>query len=251
MASLLELTEVSIAFGGLRANRDISFAIEEGEVIGLIRPNGAGKTTLIHLISGNLRPTNGRIRFKGRDIQGLAPNVVNGLGIARTYQVVQPFRGMTVVENIATGALFGRSGKKRGTREALVKAEEVAELCKIWDRRNELVDNLTIADVRRVEIAKALATDPFLLLLDEALAGLNPREIEDSLDLIKGVNRAGVSILIIEHIMKAVMAISQRIVVLHNGMVMAVDKPENIVKNEDVIKAYLGHKYAARAGKTN
>lgn len=246
MTPIIELIGVCKSFGGLRASWDISFSISEGEIVGLIGPNGAGKTTLINLISGNLNPDSGKIIFTGVEIQGLAPDRANQLGIARTYQVVQPFRGMTVIENITTGALFGRCGKGRSVVEAVKRAEEVAELCKIADKKAELVANLTIADVRRLEIAKALATDPFLLLLDEALAGLNPREINESLSLIAEINRMGITILIIEHIMKAVMSVSRRVVVLHHGSVMAVDAPENIVCNEQVITAYLGHKYAER-----
>ncbi len=220
MALLIELTDVCKSFGGLQASREVSFGIDEREIVGLIGPNGAGKTTLINLISGNLRPDRGTIVFRGAEIQGLPSYALNRLGIARTYQVVQPFRGMTVIENIMTGALFGRSGKGRSAAEARKRSEEVAELCRIADKRNELVGNLTIADVRRLEIAKALATEPFLLLLDEALAGLNPREIDESLELVAEVNRMGVSILIIEHVMRAVMSVSQRVVVLHHGRLM-------------------------------
>ena len=246
MGVLLELGSVSKSFGGLKALQDISFGMEKGEILGLIGPNGAGKSTLINLISGNYTVDNGKIRFQGREIQHLKPNRINRLGIARTYQVVQPFYGISVRGNVATGALFGRLGSGRKMKEALQRADEILELCHMSHKKDEQVDNLTIADIKRLEIAKALATDPYLLLLDEAMAGLNPKEIDDSLELIRKINDMGISLIIVEHIMKAVMSISHRVVVIHQGQLMSIDKPEAIVKNEKVIKAYLGDKYAVR-----
>ena len=250
MAVLLEVENLSKFFGGLGANQDLTFNIEGGEIIGLIGPNGSGKTTLINVITGNYTADGGRIRFLGRDIVGLTPYVINRLGIARTYQVVQPFVGMSVQENVATGALFGRSGKNRTLKAGLEKANEVLALCCMMDKRNELVENLTIADVKRLEIAKALATDPYLLLLDEVMAGLNPKEIDDALEMIAKINKMGVTLLVVEHVMKAVMAISHRVIVLHQGKLMAIGNPEAIVKDEQVIKAYLGEKYATRHKKS-
>jgi len=250
MGVLLEVENVSKFFGGLGANQNLTFHIEEGEIIGLIGPNGSGKTTLINVITGNYTADSGRIRFIGRDIVGLTPYAINRLGIARTYQVVQPFVGMSVQENVATGALFGRSGRKRTLKAGLQKANEALALCRMVDKKDELVENLTIADVKRLEIAKAMATDPHLLLLDEVMAGLNPKEIDDALEMIAKINKMGVTLLVVEHVMKAVMAISHRVIVLHQGRLMAIGSPEAIVKDEQVIKAYLGEKYATRRKKS-
>ena len=249
MDELLEVENVSKYFGGLGANENLTFNIRAGEIIGLIGPNGSGKTTLINVITGNYPADSGRIRFRGRDIIGLTPYAINRLGIARTYQVVQPFVGMSVQENVATGALFGRSGKNRTIKAAVEKADELLALCHMMEKRDELVENLTIADVKRLEIAKAMTTDPYLLLLDEVMAGLNPREIEDALEMIGKINKMGVTLLVVEHVMKAVMAISHRVIVLHQGRLMAIGNPEAIVKDEQVIKAYLGEKYSIRRKK--
>ena len=246
MEVLLSIKNVSKYFGGLAANKDLSFDIEKGEIIGLIGPNGSGKTTLINVITGNYAVDQGSIRFKGHDILGLKPYTINRLGIARTYQVVQPFVGMSVLENVVAGVLFGRDGKGRKMKAAWEKADEVLELCHMQEKKNEMVENLTIADVKRLEIAKAMATDPDLLLLDEGMAGLNPKEIDDALELITKINKMGITLLVVEHVMKAVMSISQRVVVLHQGLLMAIGTPETIVKNEQVIKAYLGEKYTLR-----
>ena len=247
--AIIELSEVSKRFGGLIAAKDVCFEVIKGEIIGLIGPNGAGKTTLINLITGNLHPDAGLIVFNGEEIQRLTPHRISRLGIARTYQVVMPFRGMTVLENIATGAFFGVEGRKRNRKQAFERAHEIAVFCGLSDKANEFVDSLTIGDVRRLEIAKALATDPVMLLLDEALAGLNPKEIDESLKFIKQINQMGITILIIEHIMRVVMSISNRVVVLHHGEVMCTDSPEAVVQNQDVIKAYLGEKYLKRIKK--
>jgi branched-chain amino acid transport system ATP-binding protein len=246
MGVLLAVDHTSKFFGGLGANQNLTFDIEEGEIIGLIGPNGSGKTTLINVITGNYTADSGRIRFKGHDIVGLAPYAINRLGIARTYQVVQPFVGMSVQENVATGALFGRTGKKRTMKEAMEKAVEALGLCRMMDKKNQLMENLTIADVKRLEIAKAIATDPYLLLLDEVMAGLNPKEIDDALEIITLINKMGITLLVVEHVMRAVMSVSHRVIVLHQGMLMAIGVPETIVKDEQVIKAYLGEKYATR-----
>lgn len=172
--------------------------------------------------------------------------MINRLGIARTYQVVQPFVGMNVRENVLTGALFGRRGSDLNMTEALGKADQVLELCRMLEKKDELAENLTIADIKRLEIAKAMATDPELLLLDEVMAGLNPKEIDDALELVNKINQMGITILVVEHVMKAVMSISRRVIVLHQGQLMAMGTPEEIVKDKNVIKAYLGEKYAAR-----
>jgi len=246
MGALLSIKNVSKYFGGLAANKAISFDIEAGEIIGLIGPNGSGKTTLINVITGNDVADQGSIRFKGHEIVRLKPYIINRLGIARTYQVVQPFIGMSVRENVVAGVLFGRDGKGRKMGVAWERADEVLELCHMQDKRNEMVENLTIADIKRLEIAKAMATDPDLLLLDEGMAGLNPKEIDEALDLATRINKMGMTLLVVEHVMKAVMSISQRVVVLHQGRLMAIGTPEAIAKDEQVIKAYLGEKYSLR-----
>lgn len=247
MNILLEAKGVCKYFGGLAVNRDLSFEIKEGEIMGLIGPNGAGKTTLINIISGDLEAERGSIRFQGQEIVGLKANMINRLGIARTYQVVQPFVGMTVRENVAVGALFGRRrAKRRGIAEAMIRADEVLEFCHMSPKKEEPVENLTIADIKRLELAKALATDPSLLLLDEVMAGLNPKEINEALALVTRINEMGITILVVEHVMKAVMSISRRVMVLHQGTLMTIGTPEAIVKDGQVIEAYLGAKYAAR-----
>lgn len=246
MQALLSIKNVSKYFGGLAANKNISFDIDAGEIIGLIGPNGSGKTTLINVITGNYGAEQGSVQFQGHEVLGLKPYTINQLGIARTYQVVQPFVGMSVHENVVSGVLFGRNGTGRKMKAALQRADEVLGLCHMQEKRNEMVENLTIADVKRLEIAKAMATDPDLLLLDEGMAGLNPREIDDALELIRKINKMGVTLLVVEHVMKAVMSISHRVVVLHQGMLMAIGTPESIVKDERVIKAYLGEKYTLR-----
>jgi branched-chain amino acid transport system ATP-binding protein len=246
MEVLLSIKNVSKHFGGLAANKDLCFDIEKGEIIGLIGPNGSGKTTLINVIAGNYAADEGSIRFKNHEILGLKPYTINQLGIARTYQVVHPFVGMSVRENVVSGVLFGRNGKGRKMKAAWEKADEFLELCHMSGKRDELVENLTIADIKRLEIAKAMATDPDLLLLDEGMAGLNPKEIDDALELITKINQMNITLLVVEHVMKAVMSISHRVVVLHQGMLMAIGTPETIVKDEQVIRAYLGEKYTLR-----
>lgn len=249
MNAFLSVQNVTKHFGGLAANKDISFDVEKGEVVGLIGPNGSGKTTLINVITGNYTADRGSIRFDEHELTGMNPYAINRLGVARTYQVVQPFVGMSVRENVVAGVLFGRTGKGRKMKEAWEKADDVLELCHMHEKKNELVENLTIADIKRLEIAKAMATDPYLLLLDEVMAGLTAKEVDDALELINKINRMGITLLVVEHVMRAVMSISQRVVVLHQGMLMAMGTPEMVVKDEKVIKAYLGEKYTLRRKK--
>jgi branched-chain amino acid transport system ATP-binding protein len=246
MNALLKASSVSKYFGGLAANHDLSFEIREGEIIGLIGANGSGKTTLINVITGNHKAEHGSIEFKGQEIVGLKPYAISRLGIARTYQVVQPFKGMTVLENVLVGALFGRRGAGRRKNKAMERAENTLEFVQMLQKKDTSVENLTIAEIKRLEIAKALATEPELLLLDEVMAGLNPNEIDEALGFIRQINEMGVTILVVEHVMKAVMSTSQRVIVLNQGRLMCTGTPEEVVCNEEVIEAYLGAKYAKR-----
>ncbi len=241
---ILEGRKVSKFFGGLAALRDVDFHIREGEILGLIGPNGAGKTTLINVITGTEQLTDGDIFFKGRSIKGLKPYEIGRLGIARTFQVVKPFKNMTVFENVLIGALFGKGGLNAPFSSARKKALDVISELGLYEKRNMLSLHLTIPDQKRLELAKALAMDPEVLLLDEVMAGLNPKEIEEAMELILRINGKGVTILVIEHVMKAIMGISKRIIVLHHGEKIADGPPEEIVSNEKVIEAYLGERFA-------
>lgn len=247
--NLLEVKDMSVHFGALKAVDDVSFSIDQGELIGFIGPNGAGKTTTINLLTGVYRKTSGQVVFKGQDITKITPNRVARLGIARTFQITKPLIGMTVEENAMAGALFGTAGRKVNVKSAREKAEECLELTGMIDKRDFPVSKLTVPDRKRMELARSLATDPILLLLDEVMAGLRPREIDDALDLIKTINeKMNVTILFIEHVMRAVMSISQRIIVLNTGRKIAEGNPEEISNHPQVIEAYLGRKYMERRG---
>jgi branched-chain amino acid transport system ATP-binding protein len=247
MPPLLEIDNVTKYFGGLPAVRDVSFSIQPGELVGLIGPNGAGKTTIINLISRTERLSAGDIRFKGQTISDKAPHEIGRMGIARTFQVVRPFRSMSVLENVAVGAFFGSDGLKRSRAQALDKAHEVLARVGLNHRSEYLADALTVPDRKRLEVAKALAMDPELLLLDEVMAGLNLAEVEEAMSLIQEVNRQGVTVLAIEHVMKAIMGISQRVIVMDHGQQIAAGTPSEIASNPTVIRAYLGKRYAARS----
>lgn len=246
MEILLKGENISKYFGGLAALSDLTFQIERGEIVGLIGPNGAGKTTLVNVVTAVYPASKGKIQFREADITHAKPYQVGRMGIARTFQIVKPFSRMTVKENVLIGALFGKSGMKRTTQEALKKAEEVLEFIGLGDKRDFPVEETTIPDRKRLELAKALAMEPDLLFLDEVMAGLRPKEMEDVMALIKELNRNGITILLIEHVMKAIMGISHRVVVLHEGRLIAGGTPEEISGDEKVIRAYLGSRYAKR-----
>jgi branched-chain amino acid transport system ATP-binding protein len=240
--SLLQVQNVSRAFGGLRAVQDVSLQVPVGSLTALIGPNGAGKTTLFALMSGFLTPDTGRIVFDGHDITGQTPHLNAKLGMTRTFQIVQPFASQTVRENIAVGAHLHQS--HRGL--ALRAAEEVAERVGLSAQLDKPASDLTVAGRKRLELARALATQPKLLLLDEVLAGLNPQEIQDMLPVVRGLVDSGVTVLMIEHVMQAVMSLAEHVWVLAQGQLIAQGAPSEVTRDTQVIEAYLGHGAATR-----
>jgi len=237
---LLEGRKVTKHFGGLVAVKEVDFIVNEGEIVGLIGPNGAGKTTLFNCITGVYRPTSGKIMFDGKDITGLKPHQVCKLGIGRTFQIVEPFLGMSVLENVMVGALFGRN-RSISLSDARKKALECLEFVGLADKKDVLADNLTLVDRKALEIARALATDPKLILLDEVAAGLNPTETLRAMDMIKKIrDERGITIFWIEHVMRAVMGTAERIIVIHHGEKIAEGPPKEVSNNKKVIEVYLG-----------
>jgi len=241
---LLDLASVTKRFGGLVANKDVSFAIEEHDIVGLIGPNGAGKTTLFNCITGFMHPEEGRIRFAGVDITQARPERICGHGVARTWQLVRTFGRMTVMENIISGALK----RTNRVREARVRDARLLEFTGLAARAELPAANLTLADKKRLEIARALATEPRLLLLDEAMSGLTPAETADAVTLVRRIHaELRVAICVVEHVMEVVMPLSRRVVVLEYGQKIADGPPEEIARNEQVITAYLGERRRGRA----
>jgi branched-chain amino acid transport system ATP-binding protein len=234
--ALLDVVEVRKRFGGLQAVSGASLDVAPGEIVGLIGPNGAGKTTLFHLISGFLAADDGDVRFDGASTRGLRPHQVCQRGLARTFQIVKPFQGLTILENVRVGAL----ARTRAFEDATRKAHEVLALVGLADRASRLAGGLTLADRKRLELARALATEPRLLLLDEVMAGLTPIETERMIELCRAINARGVAILLIEHVMRAVMTLSRRVVVLNQGAVIAAGPPAEIARDPRVVDAYLG-----------
>lgn len=242
MSPLLRIEGLTKRFGGLLAVDDACLQVEAGSITGLIGPNGAGKTTLFTMIAGFAEPTQGEVFYKGERITELPTHVRTMRGIARTFQIVQPFAGLTVRENIAVGAHL----RHRARADALAKAEEVAVQVGLEPLLDRPAHALTVAGRKRLELARALATEPQLLLLDEVLAGLNPSEIRDMIPVVRGIRDSGVTILIVEHVMQAVMSLCDTVYVLAEGRMIAAGPPADVARNQRVIEAYLGQGAAAR-----
>jgi branched-chain amino acid transport system ATP-binding protein len=248
VTAILEGRGVTKRFGGVRAVSGVDFAVEAGEIFGIIGPNGAGKTTLMNLISRLAPLSEGEILFKGQPLSRVKPHAIARLGIARTFQIVRPFPGLTVRENVAIGPLFGRAGTRAGIAECLRRADVTLDLVGLGGRRDAPVTTLTLAGRKRLELARALATDPEVLLLDEVMAGLNRTEVAEVAEIVRDINRRGVTIVVIEHVMEVIMGISRRILVLHHGERIALGSPADVAQDGRVITAYLGTRYGQRAG---
>jgi len=241
MSALLEVRHVSKSFGGVSANVDISFDVAQGEILGLLGPNGAGKTSLFNSISGEVTPDKGEILLSGQRISGLGPVACAELGVARTFQVVRSFDSMTVLENVMVGAYSRASGM----RAAMAAAIDMIAFCGLEARADRPAHGLSPAEKRRLEVARALATQPKLLLLDEMLTGLTPTEAQSGVQLVRDVRARGVTVIMVEHVMEIVLPLVSRAVVLDLGRVLTIGTPAEIVRNPDVIRAYLGDRYAA------
>jgi branched-chain amino acid transport system ATP-binding protein len=238
---ILNVKNLTMKFGSLAAVDDVSLSVHKGEIIGLIGPNGAGKTTFFNCLTGYLTPQNGAVQFDGHPLTGMRPNQICRLGLARTFQIVQVFREMATWENVIVGA-FCRTAN---SAEAYQETMEILKFTGLYEKKDSLVGNLTIADHKRLEISKALATKPHLLMLDEAMAGLNATETIEAVQLIKKIRDRGITLIVVEHVMEVIMSISERVVVFDSGKKIAEDVPDKIVKNPRVIEAYLGEAYHA------
>ena len=256
MSAMLEMHKLTKKFGGIVANFEIDLTIDEGELVGLIGPNGAGKTTLFNVISGVYRPTSGRIIYKGEDITGLSPDKIAAKGLVRTFQLAALFSNRTVFENVFVAthlqsnlsywsAIFNTTSYRERERRAHVKALEVLNFVALDNVKDELASNLPHGYQRSLGLAIALATNPHFLLLDEPMSGMNRKETESMMDLVKRISRSGVTILLVEHNMRAVMGICERVLVLNFGVRIAEGSPDEVVRNNTVVQAYLGTKYVA------
>jgi branched-chain amino acid transport system ATP-binding protein len=246
MSSVLETRDLTRRFGGVAAVTDLSLSVEEGTVLGVIGPNGAGKSTLINMITGHVKPSHGSVLVEGQDVTGQKPWVIAKSRVARTFQVVKPFRDLTVRENVAIGGMFG-PGHSGSAREAVEQADDALERVGLLEKADATPGDLSVADARRLELGKALAMRPRLLLLDEVMAGLRPGEIQPALELIRSLKDDGVTVLVIEHVMKAIMAVSDSLLVMHEGKELVQGDPKEVMEDERVIEAYLGQRYAERA----
>ena len=245
--AILTARGVTKKFGGLAAVSDVSFDLADGEILGLIGPNGSGKTTLVNVITGALPATAGDVRFRDRSLGALPSYAIGRLGVSRTFQVVKPFRNLTVLENVMVGALFGARGGPRQVAEARRQAAEVLEFVALAHRADASADALNVPERKRMELARALAMRPRVLLLDEVMAGLNPTEIDAAVELIKRIRDRGISLIVIEHVMKAIRNLSDRILVLFHGEKLTEGTPGAVLNDPQVIAAYLGRRYAEMA----
>jgi branched-chain amino acid transport system ATP-binding protein len=239
--AMLEAKNVSMHFGELAALQGINLSVEKGEILGLIGPNGAGKTTFFNCVTGFLNATRGDILFNGQNITRLGPHRICHLGICRTFQIVQSFHEMTVIENIMMGAFC----RHATTRASTAQAEEVLEITGLRDKRDQIAGSLTLADQKRIELARTIATQPQMVLLDEVMAGLNPTETDEAVELIRKIHQTGLTLIVVEHVMEVIMDISERIAVFDSGELIVDGPPEKVVRDERVIKAYLGEDYHA------
>jgi branched-chain amino acid transport system ATP-binding protein len=239
--ALLEAKNISMHFGELAALQNINLSVEKGEILGLIGPNGAGKTTFFNCVTGFLNATRGDIFFNGQNITRLGPHRICHLGICRTFQIVQSFHEMTVIENIMMGAFC----RHATTRASTAQAEEVLEITGLRDKRDQIAGSLTLADQKRIELARTIATQPQMVLLDEVMAGLNPTETDEAVELIRKIHQTGLTLIVVEHVMEVIMDISERIAVFDSGELIVDGPPEKVVRDERVIKAYLGEDYHA------
>jgi len=236
--ALLEVKELSKRFGGVVALDGVNIKVDKGELVGIIGPNGAGKTTLYNCVTGFYPPTSGRVFFDGKDVTGLPSHKLCRMGMARTFQIPRPFMSMTLLENVMVGAL----GAGMSLREAKEKAKEIVSFLKLEEQANKPISKLNFNYRRRCELARALATNPKLLMLDETFAGLNPSEIDEMVKLVRKIHESGVTIMLTEHVMKVVMSLAERIVVLHQGRVIAEGSPREVVNDSRVVEAYLGQR---------
>ncbi len=238
--ALLEVEGLTRFFGGLRAVGDLTFGVEPGEILGLIGPNGAGKTTVFNLVTGFVRPSGGKVRLAGRDVTGLKPHRLARMGIARTFQIVKPFPGLPVRENVTLAAFLRHP--RRSHAEAA--ADEILGRLGLAARAGTLAGQLTLMDQKRLEMAKALATGPRVLLLDEPMGGLNPAEVDQASELVLGIRASGVTVVLVEHVMKAIMRMSDRVLVMRQGERIALGAPAEVVRDPEVIAAYFGKRAA-------
>lgn len=241
---ILQARRLTKLFGGLAAVSKVDFELHEGEILGLIGPNGSGKTTLVNVVTGMLTYSDGQAFFRNQSIRGLPPYEIGRLGIGRTFQVVKPFANLTVLQNVMVGALFGKRGGARKLAPARRQAEEVLTFVGLDHRTNSPAESLGVPERKRMELARALAMRPDVLFLDEVMAGLNTTEIDEAVELIKRIRDRGVTLMVIEHVMKAIRNVSDRIMVLHHGEKLTEGSPDEVLNNPDVVSAYLGQRYA-------